>query len=66
MLLNHNKRTDGKYFFKLYEKLLNIITIATELRYVERFNDRSKMEHVDKDVIYMLKKARSKAEVERK
>ena len=65
-LLKPNKRTHRKKFVELCEELLNVILIEHELKHIERHKDRAKMEQLDKDITFVLQKARSKAEGERK
>ena len=41
---------------------MNAMPIETELGRIERCKERTKIEHIDKDVTHVLKRARSKAE----
>jgi len=65
-LLNPNKRTHRKKFVEMCEELLNVMPIEHELEHIERHKDRAKMEQIDQDITFVLQKARSKAEGERK
>ena len=64
--LNPKKRTHRKKFAEMCKELLNVIPIEHELEHIERHKDRAKMEQLDKDITFVLQKARSKAEGERK
>ena len=64
--LNPNKRNHRKLFVKKCEQLLDKTPIEAELNEVEMNVDRNKIEQIDRDVTYILNKARSVAEGERK
>ena len=64
--LNPNKRNHRKLFVEKCEELLDKTPIEAELNEVEMNVDRNKIEQIDRDITYILNKARSAAEGERK